>query len=118
MSVGKNKIHIESVVIQEGIPTHFKFDGISAEPVIYLSSHKLIGGFLRTNPERSNMDNLNSKGMVFKKLCTSDLDKLLAPGSKASGEVGDRILELTYGSIARISALAAGFEILESTQQG
>lgn len=114
MSVGKNKQAINSVVIQEGVPTETLVDRLAAEPVIYLVGCELIGGFLRANTERDNEDNLNSPGMVFKKLCMSDLREALAEpdGQAVSGSE----LELVYGSVARISALATGIELAERRQ--
>jgi glutamate--cysteine ligase len=130
MSVGKNKTPIGSVVVQEGVPTATLVDRLAAEPVIYLSGSELIGGFLRTNTERSTEDNLNSSGMVFRKLCMSDL-RSSSPHASAIDDEGttddegtdddegaegaekkDPVLELVYGSIARISALATGRELL------
>ncbi len=102
MSVGKNHLPIDSVVVQEGIPTATLVDRLAAEPVIYLAGCELIGGFLRTNTEKNTEENLNSAGMVFKMLCMSDLRQ----GEEAT-------LELVYGSIARISALATGLELAE-----
>ncbi|MCM2277743.1 MAG: glutamate--cysteine ligase [Oligoflexia bacterium] len=106
MSVGKNRMVIQSVAVQEGVPTATLVDRLAAEPVIYLVGGELIGGFLRTNTERGEEDNLNAQGMVFKKLCMSDLRE------PEPGEAGDEpLLELVYGSIARISALATGKEL-------
>jgi glutamate--cysteine ligase len=104
MSIGKGHLKIDSVIIQEGIPTATIVDRLPAEPVIYLFGSELIGGFLRTNKERGIEDNLNSAGMVFRKLCMSDL--------RDADENGDEpLLELVYGSIARISAIATGIEL-------
>ena len=110
MSVGKGKMAIESVVVQEGIPTATIVDRLAAEPVIYLFGSELIGGFLRTNTERGDEDNLNSQGMAFRKLCMSDL--------RSEDDEPHEIptMELVYGSIARISALAAGRELAERQQ--
>lgn len=115
MSVGKNRSSIESVAVQEGIPTATLVDRLAAEPVIYLFGGDLIGGFLRTNTEKGAEENLNSQGMVFRKLCMSDL-RALDPDSSDNQELTDEekdepMLELVYGSIARISALAAGKEL-------
>ncbi len=110
MSVGKGKKHIDSVVVQEGVPTATLVDRLAAEPVIYLLGDTLIGGFLRTNTERGVEDNLNSAGMVFKKLCMSDLQQGWSDADEAEPEP---VLELVYGSIARISALATGMELAE-----
>lgn len=114
MSVGKGKTAISSVVVQEGIPTATLVDRLAAEPVIYLCGTELIGGFLRTNTERGTEDNLNSQGMVFKKLCVSDLrgpegDQDLDESDE--NPVEEPVLELVYGSIARLAALATGLEL-------
>jgi glutamate--cysteine ligase len=108
MSVGKNKRHIDSLVVQEGVPTATLVDRLASEPVIYLFGCELIGGFLRTNTERGIEENLNSQGMVFRKLCMSDL-------REEADEAGDEdmSLEQVYGAVARISALATGLELKE-----
>ncbi len=117
MSVGKNRLAIQSVAVQEGVKTATLVDRLAAEPVIYLAGYELIGGFLRTNTERGDEDNLNTQGMVFKKLCMSDLQRP-TPGSfdtpEADEDMGQEpVLELVYGSIARISAFATGIELAE-----
>jgi glutamate--cysteine ligase len=114
MSVGKNKLAIESICVQEGIPTATIVDRLAAEPVIYCVGHELIGGFLRASTEKGVEDNLNSQGMVFRKLCMSDLRQTDAEleGPDAGQDIKDEpVLELVYGSIARISALATGLEL-------
>ena len=113
MSVGKNHMQIGSVAIQEGVPTATLVNRMAAEPVIYLFRSELIGGFLRTNAERGSEENLNAPGMVFKKLCMSDLRKPEEEDeTPASTPVSkEPVLELVYGSIAKISALAAGMEL-------
>jgi glutamate--cysteine ligase len=116
MSVGKNKAPIESICVQEGIPTATLVDRLAAEPVIYLVGHELIGGFLRASTEKGAEDNLNSQGMVFRKLCMSDLRQ--TDGEIEGPDAGidikqEPVLELVYGSIARLSALATGIELAE-----
>jgi glutamate--cysteine ligase len=112
MSVGKNKRLIESVVVQEGIPTATLVQRLAAEPVIYLMGCDLIGGFLRTNTERGTEDNLNSQGMVFQKLCMSDLQQFpQEPNEPEDDKTDAPVLELVYGSVARLSALATGKEL-------
>jgi glutamate--cysteine ligase len=116
MSVGKGKSQIHSVAVQEGVPTATLVDRLPAEPVVYLVGGELIGGFLRTNTEKGAEDNLNSQGMVFRKLCMSDL-KSLDPeraSDQAEDSEAEPLMELVYGSIGRISALAAGRELAES----
>jgi glutamate--cysteine ligase len=111
MSVGKGKSQIHSVAVQEGVPTATLVDRLAAEPVIYLFGGELIGGFLRTNTERGTEDNLNSQGMVFRKLCMSDLRAIEQEGDECQEK--EPLLELVYGAVARISALAAGRELAE-----
>ncbi len=106
MSVGKNKSQIHQVIIQEGIPTQLSTDGHSSEPVIYMMGHELIGGFIRANTERDDLDNLNSQGMIFKKLCFKDLHDFWNCNDFNEFPV----LEAVYGSIGRLSALAASRE--------
>ncbi len=124
MSVGKNRSTIDQVIIQEGIPTRITQDGATAEPVIYMMGTQLLGGFMRTNTERSDLDNLNSAGMIFKKLCFKDYHDLiqsdhlipcLEKSPQKSSQPWDELplLEAVYGVIARLSAIAAGIEIKE-----
>lgn len=108
MSVGKNKMRIESVAVQEGIPTATLVDRLAAEPVIYLMGCSLLGGFLRTNTERSAEENLNSQGMVFRRLCMSDLRAEISDPTDTESLPE---LELVYGSVALLSALATGLEM-------
>ncbi len=113
MSVGKNKAQIESVLVQEGVPTATLVDRLPSEPVIYLMGLELLGGFLRTNSERGDEDNLNSQGMVFRKLCMSDLTHPEDDDPEDQDGKKEPVLELVYGTIARISALATGRELAE-----
>lgn len=108
MSVGKNRSMITSVIVQEGIPTALKIDGLAAEPVIYMCGCDWIGGFLRSNTQRGTEENLNSQGMVFRKLCMSDLRTALEDPNEE-----EPTLELVYGTIARVAAQAAGREMRE-----
>lgn len=107
LSIGKDRTEIHSVIVQEGIPTATIINKFPAEPVIYLAQCKLIGGFLRTNTKRGTDENLNSQGMVFKKLCMSDLNAIIEDAEPQSAPE----LELVYGTIARLASLAAGQEI-------
>jgi glutamate--cysteine ligase len=109
MSVGKNKSVIDQVLVQEGVPTKRTTDGNTSEPVVYMMGEELIGGFIRANTERSDMDNLNSQGMYFKKLCFKDLSDSLATGNDDDLPT----LEAVYGMVAKLSALAAARELKE-----
>ena len=110
MSMGKNKSAIDQVLLQEGIPTQLVVDGHTSEPVIYMMGEELIGGFIRSNSERDDMDNLNSQGMFFKKLCFKDLKESLTTGTIEDLPE----LEAIYGLVAKLSALAAAMEIKDT----
>ena len=74
MKRGKGQSQITELIIQEGIPSSIRDDeGFVAEPVIYMIGNEFIGGFLRTHRKKSEKENLNSPGAVFKRLCMSDL---------------------------------------------
>lgn len=103
MDVGKNAIKFTSVLVQEGVETILKYDDMPAEITIYLIDGMAIGGFMRANSERDSLSNLNSKGMVFRKLCICDMKQ---------GE-DHRCKEAIYAIIARLSTIAAGLEIKE-----
>lgn len=103
MSVGKGHSEIHQVILQEGIPTRILSEGKTAEPVIYLVGTELLGGFVRVNSERDSIDNLNSPGMIFKKFCFKDLHDCWN-----NSDLSDfPTLEAVYGSVAKLSALAA-----------
>lgn len=108
MSVGKSRQRIDSVVVQEGMETTVIVDELPSEPVIYLMGCDLLGGFLRSNTEKGRKENLNAKGMIFKKLCVSEIDAVLNQGQE-----NRRQLEIVYGSLARLSALSTALEIKE-----
>ena len=73
MRKGKGGVDIIQLIIQEGIPSHIREEELVAEPVIYMIGDKLIGGFLRTHGLKSDTENLNSPGAIFKRLCITDL---------------------------------------------
>lgn len=111
MRVSKGGNAVRDVVLQEGIPTAFKYDSdISAEPVFYLVDSQVAGGFLRLNKSRSSLENLNSRGMEFAHIdpCDEsthleDVDTLCSPA-----------LEL----VSRIATIAAGYEIEKILDEG
>ncbi len=111
MRVSKGGNPVRDVVIQEGIPTAFKYQGsISAEPVFYLVDTQVAGGFLRLNKSRNDMENLNSRGMQFahidpcdEKAHVDDVEILCSPA-----------LEL----VSRLATIAAGYEIEKILDEG
>lgn len=103
MDVGKNKKKFTSVVIQEGVDTIIKYDDDPAEVTIYLVDGVSIGGFMRVNGQKDSISNLNSKGMVFRKFCISEIRQ----------DQDHKAKEAAYSIIARLANLAAGLEIEE-----
>ncbi len=103
MDVGKNNLKFTSVLIQEGIETIVKYDEAPAEVTIYLINGKSSGGFIRTNPLKGTQANLNSQGMIYQKLCLSDVKQ----------DCDHTIKEAVYSVIARLSTLAAAYETQE-----
>lgn len=101
MDIGKNGKKFTSVVIQEGIDTILKYDNDPAEVAIYLVDGISVGGFMRVNGLKDTLSNLNSKGMVFKKFCISEIRENQDHQAK----------EATYSVIARLATLASGLEI-------
>ena len=103
MDIGKNNIKFTSVLVQESVETIVKYDDMPAEITIYLVGGKALGGFMRANPLRSTTENLNAKGMVYKKLCLSDISEENEYTSK----------EAVYSILARLSTIASAYEINE-----
>ena len=103
MDVGKNNLKFTSVLIQEGVETIVKYEDAPAEVTIYLVNGKSSGGFMRTNPLKGTQANLNSMGMIYQKLCLSDVKQ----------DCDHTIKEAVYSVIARLSTLAAAYEMKE-----
>lgn len=103
MDVGKNNLKFTSVLIQEGIETIVKYDDAPAEVTIYLVNGRSSGGFMRTNPLKGTQANLNAQGMIYQKLCLSDVKQ----------DCDHKMKEAVYSVIARLSTLAAAHEMKE-----
>lgn len=101
MNIGKNKIKFTSVVIQEGVDSILKYDDMAAEIAIYLVGGHPVGGFVRANSQRDSQQNLNSRGMVFKKYCISEI--------KENNDFQAK--EAVYSIVSRLSTLAGSLEI-------
>jgi glutamate--cysteine ligase len=107
MAVVKEGLQVESVIIQEGVPTFETIDDAIAEPVVYMVDRFVVGGFYRMHPARGKDENLNAPGAQFKSLafespCIPDLDG-------PAGCPPNRFY--AYGVVARLAQLAASIEI-------
>jgi glutamate--cysteine ligase len=100
LDIGKNKIKFTDVLIQEGVETIISYDGMPAEVTIYLIGGQSVGGFMRANTIKDSNENLNSKGMVFKKFCISEIRQ----------NRDDVMKEAVYSTIGRLSCLASILE--------
>jgi glutamate--cysteine ligase len=108
MNIGKNKIKFTSVVIQEGVDSILKYDDMAAEVAIYLVGGKPVGGFVRANSQKDSQENLNSRGMVFKKYCISEI--------KENNDFQAK--EAVYSIVSRLSTMAGALEIKNVMAEG
>lgn len=105
LRVTKGGIPVRDVVIQEGVPTLIKtVSGHAAEPVVYMVEDNVAGIFYRVNTEKSETDNLNSRGMKFE------------PFENTVSEINSipKIFEL----VSKIAVIAAGYEIEKIIRDG
>ena len=107
MAVVKEGLQVESVIIQEGVPTFESIDDAIAEPVVYMIDRFVVGGFYRMHAERGKDENLNAPGaqfvsLAFESPCIPDL-------AGPAGCPPNRFY--AYGVVARLAQLAASIEI-------
>ncbi|KAB7624471.1 glutamate--cysteine ligase [Alkalilimnicola sp. S0819] len=112
MASAKEGLAVSRVLIQEGVYTYETWGEqfASAEPVVYMIDHFVVGGFYRVHQARSATENLNAPGMQFQSLafagsCTNP-DLHQAPDAQPNRFYA-------YGVIARLALLAAAREIAE-----
>jgi glutamate--cysteine ligase len=106
MKAAKGGAGISELIIQEGVPSKLRSEGATAEPVIYMIGSSLAGGFLRTHPDKSESESLNSPGAVYHRLCMADLE--LKPKECP--------MEHVYGWVTRLAFLAVLEEIKSLNQ--
>ncbi len=101
MNKSKSGQAISKVILQEGVYSHEASVNppATAEPVIYMFGHHIIGSFYRLHPDKASDGILNSPGMQFKPMpaCDSQSDHFYS-----------------YSVIARLAALAGGRELQEA----
>jgi glutamate--cysteine ligase len=114
MSVVKDGLQVQDVLIQEGVYTFESINEQVAEPVVYMIDHFVVGGFYRVHSNRGADENLNSPGMHFEPLAfQTDCHQ-----PDCSGRPGDPPNRFyTYGVIARLAMLAAAHELKALEQQ-
>lgn len=109
MQRGKGGRPISSVLVQEGVYTRDVVGNCTAEPVVMAVGGAMIGGFYRYHCSRTETENLNAKGMVFAKMCSTP------PAGTATGGCGsecirDQARDHAYGWVAELVAAASGLE--------
>jgi glutamate--cysteine ligase len=108
MKSNKGGLKLNSVLLQEGVPTIERWGSESntAETVIYLIDGFTVGGFYRTHSKKTHTDSLNSPGMVFAPMsfsipccnkCVVDLSM-------------EQNVLYAYGIVARLAAMASTYE--------
>jgi glutamate--cysteine ligase len=112
MSKTKNGQPVDRVIIQEGVYTFETLgsENAVAEPVVYLWSERVVGGFYRVHKDRSVDENLNTPGMHFEPLAFAKTCHQ-PKRDPENDECQNRFY--AYGVIARLSMLAAAREMLE-----
>jgi glutamate--cysteine ligase len=108
MSVVKEGLEVNEVIIQEGVPTIETMEGGTAEPVVYMVDKYVVGGFYRVNRERGRDENLNSPGAQFVPLpfaTSCNLPDVTAGPHDAPNRF------YAYGVVARLALLAASLEL-------
>ncbi len=123
MAASKEGREVTGVIIQEGVYTleHWAGEdaapdakGATAEPVVYMIDHFVVGGFYRVHEGRSNQENLNAPGASFKPLAFAEAGAYPDPGSEPDANP-NRFY--AYGVVARLALLAAAREIAEAHRE-
>lgn len=101
MKVSKGGSYLKNVILQEGVETIYN----NKEPVYYLINSQVAGGFYRVNDSKSPHENLNTRGMYFKCLCTSK------ENNECKSINCNNYLHPSLEVISKIGTLATGYEI-------
>jgi len=109
LSVIKDGVAVNELIIQEGVPTFESIDGAVAEPVVYMIDRYVVGGFYRVHAERGVDQNLNAPGSQYVPLAFAQQhavpDLRAKPGTAAPNRF------YVYGVVARLGLLAASWEL-------
>lgn len=112
MASVKEGLHVEQMLVQEGVYTHEELEGAVAEPVVYMIGSQVVGSFYRVHTGKEATDNLNSPGMHFEPLSLAE-PGILPDESQQPDAAPNRFY--AYGVIARLALLAAAREIADAT---
>ena len=108
MSVVKEGMEVNEVIIQEGVYTFESINEAVAEPVVYMIDHFVVGGFYRVHIGRGVDENLNAPGMHFVPLAFDTACSL--PDCSGQPDAPPNRF-YAYGVVARMALLAASIEL-------
>ena len=109
MSVGKEGLEVNEVLIQEGVHSFETLNEAVAEPVIYMIDRYVVGGFYRVHTGRGKDENLNAPGMHFEPLAFETGRNLPDYASANPDSPPNRFY--AYGVVGRLACLAAALEL-------
>ncbi|MGB8301983.1 MAG: glutamate--cysteine ligase [Azonexus sp.] len=109
MSVGKEGLEVNEVLIQEGVHSFETLNEAVAEPVIYMIDRYVVGGFYRVHTGRGKDENLNAPGMHFEPLAFDTGCNLPDYASANPDSPPNRFY--AYGVVGRLACLAAALEL-------
>jgi glutamate--cysteine ligase len=110
MAATKEGKAVTGAIIQEGVYTfeHWGEAQATAEPVVYMIDHYVVGGFYRVHGGRSNQESLNAPGASFQMLAFEDAGD--HPDFNCAADAAPNRF-YAYGVVARLALLAAAREI-------
>ena len=116
MAATKEGKEVTGAIIQEGVYTSETWgpDRATAEPVVYMIDHHVVGGFYRVHGGRSNQENLNAPGSSFQMLAFETPCNHPDPDC-GPDERPNRFY--AYGVVARMALLAAAREIAQNEKE-
>ncbi|MEQ9619285.1 MAG: glutamate--cysteine ligase [Deltaproteobacteria bacterium] len=111
MRVSKGGKPVRDIVIQEGIPTALRVDSeVVGEPVFYMIEDRVAGAFLRLNRGKSELENLNSRGMEFSPIYNGN--------ELVKGIDKNAVFSPAQELVSCIASMAAGYEIEKILEEG
>ena len=119
MASAKEGNEVTGAIIQEGVYTFEHWQDaapdapeMTAEPVVYMIDHYVVGGFYRVHAGRSNTENLNAPGAQFRQLAFNNACNCPEPAQSPDSESNKFY---AYGVVARLALLAAAREAVAAT---
>src|SRR5262245_19151298 len=113
MAALKEGREVTGAIIQEGVYTNETWGPCqsTAEPVVYMIDHFVVGGFYRIHSGKAHDENLNSPGMEFQPLAFAE--SCSHPDLHQDPDAEPNRF-YAFGVVARLALLAAAREIAAS----